>query len=411
MWELVRANRQRATMIVVAMVLLLAALGFAFGEYVAEGAGLVGLFVAVCVWAVLALITFTSGDSVLLSLAKARRIDKEHHPVLYNVVEEMCIASGLAKMPAIYIIDDPAPNAFAVGREPERASVAVTSGLLETLNRDELQGVVAHELAHIKNRDVLYMTTLTVMVGSITLLAAVARRMLFARGGSRRRTSTGRGGGQAEIIIIAVAIVLMILAPLIAQLLYFAASRRREYLADGCSALFTRYPEGLASALEKISRSTRRLATANAATAPMFLVNPLKVTKVGLSDLTSTHPPISQRIKILRAMGGEAGLTRYDQAFRQVTGRPVGVVPRSHQDGLVAKARAAAAAEAALGVAGEAADRRQRIRTTTNALWQLNGYEFVACDCGTQLKAPPVYKGQTIACPHCGTPHMLGMAG
>jgi heat shock protein HtpX len=406
MWELVRANRQRATMIVIVMILLLAGLGYVLGEYVVHGAGLAGLFIAVCVWAALALITFTSGDSVLLSLAKARRIDKQHHPVLYNVVEEMCIASGLAKMPAIYIIDDPAPNAFAVGREPERASVAVTSGLLETLNRDELQGVVAHELGHIKNRDVLYMTTLTIMVGSITLLAAVARRMLFARGGSRRRTSAGRGGGQGELIILAVAIVLMILAPFIAQLLYFAASRRREYIADGCSALFTRYPEGLASALEKISGSTDRLASANAATAPMFLVNPLKVTKAGLADLTSTHPPISQRIKILRAMGGEAGLTRYDQAFRKVTGRPVGVVPRSHQDGMAAKVRAATAAEEG----GVAEERRQRVRTTTDALWQLNGYDFVACDCGTQLKSPPVYKGQTIGCPHCGRPHMLGMA-
>jgi heat shock protein HtpX len=401
MWELVRANRQRSAMLVIVMVILLACLGYVLGEYVAHGAGLAGLFVAVCVWAILALITFTSGDSVLLSLSKARRIDKQHHPVLYNVVEEMCIAAGIAKMPAIYIIDDPAPNAFAVGRDPERASVAVTSGLLETLNRDELQGVVAHELGHIKNRDVLYMTTLTIMVGSITILAAVARRLLFVRGGNRRRTSAGRGGGQAELVVFAVAIVLMILAPFVAQLLYFAASRRREYLADGCSALFTRYPEGLASALEKISHSTQRLATANAATAPMFLVNPLKVTRAGLADLTSTHPPISQRIKILRAMGGEAGLTRYDQAFRQVTGRPVGVVPRSHEDGLAAKARAASAAEG----------RQARVRATTDALWQLNGYSFVSCDCGTQLKAPPVYNGQTIACPHCGRPHMLGMAG
>lgn len=397
MWELVRANRRRSTLVVIGMVLLLAAMGYAIGEYALEGAGPAGVLVGVAVWGILALITFTSGDSMLLSLSKARRIEKEHHPVLYNVVEEMCIASGIAKLPAIYIIDDPAPNAFAVGREPNRASVAVTSGLLENLNRDELQGVIAHELGHIKNRDVLYMTTLTVMVGTIAILAAMARRTFFFRGGSRRRTSSDRGGGQAELILLAVAVLLMILAPIISQLLYFAASRRREYLADGCSALFTRYPEGLASALEKISTSPHRLATANEATAPMFLVNPLKVTKVGLSDLTSTHPPISERIRILRAMGGEAGLTRYDQAFRRVTGRPVGVVPRSHQDGLSAKARAAAPSE----------DHPQRVRTTTDALWQLNGYAFLTCDCGTQIKAPPAYKGQTIACPHCGRPHLV----
>jgi heat shock protein HtpX len=395
MWELVRANRRRSTLLVILMAVILAALGYVFGEYLLEGQGWAGLAIALAIWAVMTLITYSAGDSALLSLAQARRIEKQHHPVLFNVVEEMCIAAGIAKMPAIYIIDDPAPNAFATGRDTERASIAVTSGLLERLNRDELQGVVAHELAHVKNRDVLYMTTLTIMVGTIAILAGMARRMLWFRGG-RRRTSSG-GGGQAELIIAVVAIALMILAPIIAQLLYFASSRRREYIADGCSALFTRYPEGLASALEKISASPHKLATANEATAPLYIVNPLKVTKMGLADLTATHPPISQRIKILRSMAGHAGLSNYDEAYRTVTGRAVGVVPHSQQDGLVEKARAAARSEQE--------SRRERVRGATDALWQLNNFAFVPCACGTTMKVPPELRGQKLTCPHCGVEH------
>lgn len=399
MWELVRANRQRSTLLVIAMAVLLAALGYVIGDTFFEGQPWAGVGIAVGVWAVMWLITFSAGDSMLLSLARARPIEKQHHPVLHNVVEEMCIAAGLPQMPAIYIIDDPAPNAFATGRDPRRAAVAVTSGLLERLNRDELQGVIAHELAHIKNRDVLYMTTLTIMVGTIAILAAMGRRMFLFRGGGRRRTSSGSGGGQAELIVAAVALLLMILAPLIAQLLYFASSRRREYIADGCSALFTRYPEGLASALEKISHSPRRLATANEATAPLYIVNPLKVTSAGLADLTATHPPISQRVKILRSMGGQAGLASYDQAFRQVTGRPVGVVPRSHRDGEAAAARAAQS---------EPGSRIERVRGATDALWRLNDFAFLTCACGTTLKVPPELKGRALTCPHCGTRHAAG---
>jgi len=400
MWELVRANQRRSTMLVIAMAFVLAALGYAIGHLFLSGEGWSGLALAVILWAVLAAVTYASGDSIVLALSRARRIEKQHHPVLYNIVEEMTIAAGLPQMPAIYIIDDPAPNAFATGRTPQKAAVAVTAGLLETLSRDELQGVIAHELAHIKNRDVLYMTTLTVMVGTIVILAAVARHMIWFGGGRRRTSRRSGGGGQAEVFIAIAAVVLMILAPLIARLLYFAASRRREYVADGCAALFTRYPEGLASALEKISRTTRsKLAAANEATAPMYLVNPLKVSKAGLANLSATHPPIEERIRILRSMGGEAGLSRYDSAYRQITGRAVGVVPASHRDGQVTRARAAARREEA--------DRRQRVRQATDALWQLNDFIFVPCACGTKLKVPPELRGRSLACPHCGREHAI----
>lgn len=398
MWELVRANQRRAATLVVLMAALLFLLGYTLGEALAPGAGAGGLFVAFLVWIGLTLVSYYQGDSIFLALARARRIEKKDNPVLFNVVEEMSIAAGLPKPPDVYIIDEAAPNAFATGRDPQHAVVAVTAGLLETLNRDELQGVIAHELGHVANRDVLYMMMVGVMMGAIVLLADAGARMFFY-GGGRRRTSS-RSGGQAQLIILVVAIALMILAPLVAQLIYLAISRRREYLADASSALYTRYPEGLASALEKISHSTAKLGVATRATAPMYIVNPLEVSPRGLANLTSTHPPISERIRILRSMGAGAGLGHYDQAFRKVTGRAVGVVPF----GALAAAETKPAAPPATPDAGS---RLERVRQTTDMLWRLNRYSFVPCACGTTLKFPPAYLGRQIACPHCGTVHKV----
>ncbi len=398
MWELVRANQRRAATLVVLMAALLFLLGYTLGEALAPGAGAGGLFVAFLVWIGLTLVSYYQGDSIFLALARARRIEKKDNPVLFNVVEEMSIAAGLPKPLDVYIIDEAAPNAFATGRDPQHAVVAVTAGLLETLSRDELQGVIAHELGHVANRDVLYMMMVGVMMGAIVLLADAGARMFFY-GGGRRRTSS-RSGGQAQLIILVVAIALMILAPLVAQLIYLAISRRREYLADASSAVYTRYPEGLASALEKISHSTAKLGVATRATAPMYIVNPLEVSPRGLADLTNTHPPISERIRILRSMGAGAGLVHYDQAFRKVTGRAVGVVPF----GALAAAETKPAAPPATPDAG---NRLERVRQTTDMLWRLNRYSFVPCGCGTTLKFPPAYLGREIPCPHCGTVHKV----
>jgi heat shock protein HtpX len=398
MWDLIRANQRRAALLVAFMAALLFVVGYAVGELLAPGAGLAGLGVAFVIWMVLTLVSYFNGDQIMLAVSRARRIRKQDHPVLWNVVEEMCVASGLSTMPQVYIIDEDSPNAFATGRKPEKAAVAVTAGLLERLDRDELQGVIAHELAHVKNRDVLFMTLVGIMMGTIVMLADLAMRLMFY-GGGRRRTSSRSGGGQGQAIAMIVALVLVILAPIIAQLMYFALSRRREYLADACSAQFTRYPEGLARALEKISSTKVPLRAANRATAPMYIVNPLKVTKKGLSDLSSTHPPISQRVKILRALGGGMlSLAGYNEAFRQVTGRPVGVVPAG-------TLRAQAAAEAQRKAAPDNRSHLDRVREVTDALWRVQSYIFLACACGTSLKVPPAYSGQTIPCPHCGTPH------
>jgi heat shock protein HtpX len=317
------------------------------------------------------------------------------------VVEEMKIASGLEKMPDIYIIDDPALNAFATGRDPNRASVAITSGLLQKLNRDELQGVIGHEISHIKNRDVLLMAMCSILLGTIVLLAWYGSRLLFLGGTGSRRSSSSRGGGQGQIIILVVALVFMILAPIFAQLIYFAISRKREYLADASSALYTRYPEGLASALEKLGASTGQLKSANKATAPMYIINPFRQKGLKASDLSSTHPPISERIRILRAMAG-ASFNDYDQAYRQVHRGGQGVVPAAS----LAAATVPITTTKLEGEAGEL-NEIQRARETSDVMWGLSNYNTITCDCGAKLRVPPDFKEPQIRCPHCGRTHQV----
>jgi heat shock protein HtpX len=277
-WEQIRSNQIRSVVLTIGMGALLVVLGYVLGLYFFDSP-IAGLIIALLLWAIMTLVAYFQGDSILLRMAGARKIKPDDHPRLYNVVEEMKIASGLETMPDVYIIDDPALNAFATGRDPKRASVAITSGLLQKLNRDELQGVIAHELSHVKNRDVLLMAMCSVLLGTIVILAWYGSRFMFlgGMGGSRRSSSRGGGGcGGGMAVILIVALVFMILAPIMAQLIYFAISRKREYLADASAALYTRYPEGLASALEKLGSSAGQLKSANKATAPMYIVNPFR---------------------------------------------------------------------------------------------------------------------------------------
>ncbi|MFH0913759.1 MAG: M48 family metallopeptidase [Chloroflexota bacterium] len=400
MWEQIRANQVRSAVLVVAMGALLLLLGYFLGLYFFDSAT-AGIVLALIVWAVMNLVAYFQGDSILQALSGARKISPADHPRLYNVVEEMKIASGLEKMPEVYIIDDPALNAFATGRDPSHASVAVTSGLLAKLNRDELQGVIAHELAHIKNRDVLLMSLLAVLLGSIVILAWYASRFAFFAGGTgRSRRSGGSGGGGAQLIILAVALVLMILAPIVAQLIYFAVSRRREYLADASSALYTRYPEGLASALEKLATSDTRVATANKATAPMYTADPFQKRGLSASGLTSTHPPIAERVRILRSMGG-ASPADYERAYKQVKGG--GVIPATALAGAGTVALRSASAETEPVERPEA--KLERARETSNAVWRMGNYQTIECPCGTRLRLPPNFPGSQVRCPHCGRTH------
>jgi heat shock protein HtpX len=396
MWQQIQSNRTRSIFLVIGMGILLALLGYFLGLYFV-GSGTFGVFIALIIWAIMSLVGYFQGDSILLATSRAKKIAPDDHPRLYNVVEEMKIASGLEAMPDIYIMDDPALNAFATGRNPKKATVAITSGLLQKLNRDELQGVVGHEMAHVKNRDVLLMAMCAVLLGTIVVLAWYASRFfIFGGMGRTRRSSSSGGGGIAQLVILAVAIILIILAPIFAQLIYLALSRRREYLADASSALYTRYPEGLASALEKLAASTDQLKSANKATAPIYIINPFRKQGMSAEDLTSTHPPISERIRILRAMSG-ASYKDYSAAYQQIRHTDKAFIPAA-----AAALTGSVALRSAQPEAPEKLEEVQRVRETTNALWNAHKYKTITCACGTRLRLPPSYKLPEIKCPHCG---------
>jgi heat shock protein HtpX len=396
MWKQIRSNQTRSAILVVLMGALLLLIGYFIGLYFFDS-GIGGLFFALVLWVIMSLVAYFQGDNILLAMSRARKISHDDHPRLYNIAEEMKIASGLEAMPSIYIIDDPAMNAFATGRDPKKASVTVTSGLLQKLNRDELQGVVGHEMAHIKNRDVLLMAMCSVLLGTIVLIAWYASRfMIFGGVGRTRRSSSSGGGGLGGIIIIVVALVLIILAPIMAQLIYLSISRKREYLADASSALYTRYPEGLASALEKLAASTDQLKSANKATAPMYIINPFRKRGMAASDLTSTHPPISERIRILRSMAG-ASFVDYDKSYREVRNTGKVLIPAAAVTTAGAVALRAPQPEAA-----EKLEEAQRARETSNLMWNLNKYNTITCACGTKLRLPPKFKLPQVRCPHCG---------
>jgi heat shock protein HtpX len=397
MWEQIRSNQVRSVILIALIAGVLLALGYFIGLIFFESA-IAGLVIALVIWALMSLVTYFQGDSILLGMAGAKKVGPNDAPRLYNVVEEMKIASGLPKVPDIYIIDDPAPNAFATGRDPSKASVAITTGLLQQLNRDELQGVIGHEISHIKNRDVLLMSICGVMLGAIVIISWYASRFMIFGGMSGRRSSSRDSGGGLQALVLVIGLVLMILAPIMAQLIYYAVSRKREYLADASSALYTRYPEGLASALEKIGASTHQLKSANQATAPMYIANPLNKEGRKLSDLTSTHPPISERVRILRAMAGGASFVDYDSAYRKVHGR-----------GVISKATASIVGavgirQASLSVPGEMAitQKAARNREVSDMMLRLNQYRFVDCPCGVRWKVPPGYNEDSIFCTRCG---------
>ena len=401
MWEQIRANKIKSVWVIVGMGVLLLGFGYLIGELFFES-GIAGIVLASIVWLIMNLVAFFQGDQVFLSVSKAKKLERSDHPRLFNTVEEMTIASGLPKMPDIYIIDEPAPNAFAMGRDPNKAAIAVTSGLLQRLNRDELQGVIAHEIGHIKNRDVLLMVISGITMGAIVMLAdfALIYLILGGAGGGRRSSSSG-GGGQGQIIILIVGIAFIILAPIIARLLYFAMSRKREYLADASSALYTRYPEGLASALEKISSSTNVIKSANRVTAPMYIINPLHKPGLKASDLSSTHPPTSERIRILRSMGSSASFADYNRVYSQVHKGGGGVIPQSALAGAagLVETRGASAEEAR----PDKIEKLERTREVSDLVEKLNDYTALDCKCGAKFRVPPDFKGKSIKCPRCGT--------
>ncbi len=399
MWELIQSNKRKTMLLLFGMGVALVLLGYLIGSYFYPGGGGVfGIVFALLIWFILSMISYTSGSSILLSVSNAREVTPDVHQQLFNIVEEMQIASSLPKMPKVYIINDAAPNAFATGIKPENSSITVTAGLLSKLNRDELQGVIAHEMSHIANRDILVMTFAGIMLGSIVLISEIFLKGLWFSGGSsaRYRSKSSSDSGQGQVIIMVVAIVFAILAPIAAQLLYFAISRRREYLADANGARLTRYPEGLASALEKISSTDLDLKSANKVTAPMFIINPLKKKGMKLSDLTSTHPPTSERIKILRSMNGGVNYINYQNAFNLVKGKSTDLIPD-----------AALADQSKIDIRKPSSDAEtpnnvKEKRTLGDLMMTINNYAFIVCACGLKMKVPPDYKEKSVVCPKCG---------
>jgi len=292
-YEQIAENKRKSIFLLFLFIVFLLFLGWVFGE--AYYSGEAGLVLALMVALVISFVTFFYGDKMVLGISQARPVDPKENPYLHNVIEGLAIGSGVPA-PKAYIIDDTAPNAFATGRNPQNSAIVVTTGLLQKMDRLELEGVIAHEMSHIKNFDIRYATLVVVLVGTVALLSDWMGRSFFYGRGRRNR----RGGGNAIFVLLA--LILVILAPVIAKLIQLAISRQREYLADSSGALLTRYPEGLASALEKISKDTEPLEVANKATAHLYIVNPLLDHRGKLNDLFSTHPPTEERIKRLRAM-------------------------------------------------------------------------------------------------------------
>ncbi len=299
MYEQITRNKWRSFFLILFFLCLIFALSWAFGEL--TGWGTEGLIIAVVIAVAMTFGSYYASDKIVLAISRARPVKKEDYPYLYNVVEGLAIAAGLPK-PRCYVIDDTAPNAFASGRNPENSVIVVTTGLLQKLNRAELEGVIAHEMSHIKNYDVLVQTLAVVMVGVVALLSDWTLRTFFWGGGRKRSRERSGGGGNAAAVFVVVALVLAILSPLVAQLLRLAISRKREFLADANGALLTRYPPGLASALKKLSADREPLEAANKATAHLYIVNPLKDFKGKVNKLFSTHPPIEERIAALEKM-------------------------------------------------------------------------------------------------------------
>lgn len=318
--DLVAANRRNSALlvagfilftIVVVLVFALAALAYVspdsvrhldWGRAVLIGLGAGGLA------ALFALISYYAGDSMILAISGAREIRHQDDPELFNVVEEMAIAAGLP-MPRVFLIHDSAPNAFATGRDPAHAAVAITSGLRHKLTRDELQGVMAHEMAHIRNLDIRLMMLLAVLIGIIVMLADLFWQVLrwgsWSR--SRGRSRSGKdGGGILVVVIIVLAIILSLIAPLLAQIIQLAVSRQREYLADATAVQLTRNPLGLASALRKIDADPDVLEVANRGTAHLYIANPIKKFEARANSMFSSHPPIGERIRRLEQLARAA---------------------------------------------------------------------------------------------------------
>jgi heat shock protein HtpX len=301
-YEQIAANKRKTVLLVLGALVLFGIVGYVIGALYLTS-GWVGLGIALAIAAAMSIGSYRYGDRLVLASARARAVSPEEEPRLHNIVEGIAIAAGIPK-PAVYVVPEQAPNAFATGRDPEHSSVAVTQGLLDMMDRVELEGVIGHELAHVQDRDILVGTIVATLVGAIVLVSEFFLRFWWI-GGGRRRDSSGDGGGIFGIALLVIGILLMIIAPIAGQVIKLAVSRNREYLADAQGALLTRYPPGLISALRKIGASPTAMRSANNATAHLWLSQPSRLpgeSTTRLERLFSTHPPIEDRIRRLEEM-------------------------------------------------------------------------------------------------------------
>jgi heat shock protein HtpX len=307
-YDQIAANRRNSVLLALVVIALLAALGFSIGFALTgePGGGVAATGIAIVIGLIGALGSYFAGDALVLAVSGAKPVDEQTAPQLMNVVREISLAANVP-MPKVYLIDDSAPNAFATGRDPRHASIALTTGLLEKLDREELQGVIAHELSHVRNLDIRFSLIVGVMVGSIALLADFFLRFTFW-GGAGRRSRDREGGGGLQAIFMVLAIVLAIAAPIVSRFVQLAVSRQREYLADASGVELTRNPVGLERALAKIASDHEVLEVANRATQHLYFTNPIKKFEDRRSGLFSTHPPIVERINRLRELTGERPL-------------------------------------------------------------------------------------------------------
>lgn len=416
-WHIASSNKRKTVLLVVAMGVILALLGFFVGQLVdiwsgiisgSRGtedslkAGFIGTVVALVIWLGLLITSLLGSDQLFLSLSGAKEVTHDLYPQLYNTIEEMKIASSLPRMPAIYIIEDPSPNAFAVGKSPEDSSICVTAGLLAVCSRDELQGVVAHEMGHIMNHDVLYMTVAATMLGSVTFIADTFLHSLRYAPVARYRSSASRAGkGLINFWLIAAGFLFVIISPVLSRILYFCISRSREYLADATSARLTRYPEGLASALEKIMLSPEKLTTAPRATAPFYIANPFKQDLE--DDMFATHPPLPQRIKILRAMSTGASFKDYVKAYWSVTHTHGELIPAADMK----LGEQVTIREPSPPVSQYQAGSHTEARKAGDIIRAMNRFVIINCSCGMKIKLPPEFARGEIRCPRCNTAHMV----
>ncbi|HRE00703.1 MAG TPA: M48 family metallopeptidase [Ilumatobacteraceae bacterium] len=301
MFDLIRSNKRKSVALVAGFVVVVVAVGWAIGLLI--GNGIVATIVALVIAAVMSVVSYWKADAIALRVSRAVPADPQQYQRLHNLVEGLCIASGLPK-PRVYIVDDPAPNAFATGRDPKHAAIAVTTGLLEKMNRVELEGVLAHELSHIRNYDILVSTLVVTLVGAIAILTDLGIRLMWWNGGRVRRDGDRNDSGNPLALV---GFALLIFAPLLAKVMQAAVSRRRETLADVSACQMTRYPPGLISALEKLRDDTTVTHSASTATAHLWIEQPLS----GVGDqgrlsslhrMFDTHPPLEERIALLREL-------------------------------------------------------------------------------------------------------------